>query len=416
MEKLPHSLGTAIALDKSLYYRGLSSPESVVSEIPGKYAGVEAFPTTYFTFKNPTAQTFEKLMDYTDITPCPAVDKEGNQIDVYKTVNKVFSAPAVDRSLGSNYNPEFLFNPEDPNSDRMARWLAGSHMLEYVPTPRFTKITVGHYERPSTSEPELQKFVTDIAEYDGPMNKLGMFLSKTAALKNDWKDYLVSIEGLELALERAMDFEDVAYLGVNPAEGVIYSIQRLRGGGIKLSAGINSGDYLDLTSEVIGVPLTGTRNAILGEEAMHLYRKSFDKKIFTLTQLIKEEHATKMDLLHHYEGLAKKAEGNESLQGMYKKIIAHIKYDLATIDRYKTLEQQQRVSKNAEDTDKVMSLEDVLEETDKSRSLDDAIEESGNDYQTDSSIAPELSESADSEAHTDSEGGAGAESGNGASE
>ena len=165
MNELPVSLGT-MHVD-SPYFRGLDNkgvPGDLITSI-GKSALVEMYPAKPLTFKNHSGmQTFREVIDYTDNTPYRVGD-----INVHKKVNGLFTAPEIDRVMGSNCHEEFLYNPGEP-SDRMAGWLASKGIIEYVKTPEFHVFMVSSHDRPAAHE--SAKYVTEAA-MDGPINRVG---------------------------------------------------------------------------------------------------------------------------------------------------------------------------------------------------------------------------------------------------
>ena len=73
---------------------------------------------------------------------------------------------------------------------------------------------------------------------------------------------------------------------------------------------------------------------VMGEEAMHHFRNSYDKRF---TTLVREELATKTELLNYYRALAKSAGSDSKLKEKYEKIARSIEYDIKTIGRYRNI-------------------------------------------------------------------------------
>lgn len=137
------------------------------------------------------------------------------------------------------------------------------------------------------------------------------------------------------------DIDGVEYLAVQPIEGVIYGVgRRANDGKIILFRGDKSYDGLVHMAESSGVSLEDIIKVGLGEEAMHIARKSFDK-VGNVRKLIAEERATKAELLKFYELLADGAGSKPELRALYGKIIRHLEYDIATTEpRYRQIAEQ----------------------------------------------------------------------------
>ena len=268
--------------------------------------------------------------------------------------------PIVDLSYDGKptLNPvEDLYNPFDLEQDRIGRWRHTSenpNTISIVERPKFTGLTVSRHER--LADIVFGKYVTDIVDYEGPINEVGKNLSRAETIRQDLNKYSNSKEGIELALEKSKDCEDIAYIGVTSIGGVIYSIQRLKDGRVRLSIGTKAYEYLSREAENFGLTLEDIIVAKLGEEAMHHYRRSYDKRF---TSSIKEERATKQALLEFYERLAEGAESNPRLREKYMKIIRSIKHDIETVRRYrrKSHENDEEAAKEESDLEKAVEEE-----------------------------------------------------------
>jgi len=332
------SLGTPSKEVFSTHYHGSSYPGlpgELIKSI-GNKALSEQYPAIPFTWKNPTAQTWDGLMAHTDNTPYPVKDKDGNLHYVHKTILKEFTAPAIDRRLGSNYNPEFLFNPYKKN-DRMDGWM-NPPIHETISTgklPEFTGFTVAHHERPARSlaDPIFGKYVTDIYSYSGPNNEFGIHLSQAETLKQDWKRYLNSREGKGLARRRGIP-EDIGYLEVIPTEGVIYAIGRLNEK-VRLATGTNAYKYLSEMADRYGVSLEDMIFEGLEEEARHNIRGSYDKRIYSERGFVREERETKEEQLHDKRRSMEESGSNEKLRKIYGKLVKAKEEDVRTVERYR---------------------------------------------------------------------------------
>jgi len=300
-------------------------------------AGSEEYPAIPFTWKNHSGmQTFTEMMDHTDNTPY------GN---VHKTIHRVFTAPEVDRLMGSNYNEEFLFNPGD-ESDRMYEWLAMKPLVEYVEIPKFEQLIVDRHEH--QPDPVLRKSVTKIIRYRGPNNELGVHLSEVENLRQ-------SLDIYDESREKVRRMSDIQYLGVISIDGVIYSINRLPNGGVVLYTGTKAYEILSQEADSINVLVEDKRTAALGEEATHHARKDYDKGISTVEQLVEVETAAKLALLDHYEKLAEGSGSDTQLREKYMKIVKSIEHDIATVD-----ERYRQVWKQTHGNNEVGDLELVL--------------------------------------------------------
>ena len=259
---------------------------------------------------------------------------------------------------------------EDESKKRMDDWTGattGSHAIECFKQPKFTELTVVRHER--LADPVVGKYVTDIVGYDGPINELGKRLSQDENLRQSLDRYDKSSEGIELALEKSGDGEDIELIGVTSDSDVIYSIGRLNGK-VRLSIGSKAYEHLSRAADAFGVTLEEMVTVGLGEEAIHNYRRSYDQRFLSRRQLIEEERATKQELLEFYERLAEGAESNPRLREKYMRMVKSIKHDIETIYRYnndseaKTEENDQRNSDLEEKVDKESEATDEdLEES-----------------------------------------------------
>ncbi|MBW2977011.1 hypothetical protein KY347_06205 [Candidatus Woesearchaeota archaeon] len=280
------------------------------------------FPLSSGFREKTSAQTWNELMDYsitlTSVGDSVVFTTSGNNFVFTKNdIVKYGCAHSWDESM-----------------DMMNGWIGatfGQHSIEYVKPPEFTELTVSRYERLADSV--TMKYVTDIVGYYGPINELGIQLSKAETLRQDLNRYEESREGKELAIEKGMR-EDIEHVGVVSHKGTVYEIVRFKNGKIRLSTGTEAYKYLSKEAEEYGVTLEDMIIASLGEEDMHLYRKSFDKMLTTRGRLIREERETKQKLLAFYTRLAKEAENNPKLRDQYMKVIEAIKDDIETVERY----------------------------------------------------------------------------------
>ena len=383
MNGLNDSLGTMHV--NSTHYYGPDNPGvpgDLITSI-GKYASVEMYPAKPFTFKNHSGmQTFREMMDHADNTPYRVGD-----MNVHKTVNRVFTAPEIDGVMGSNYNGEFLYNPGKP-SDRMAGWLGEDrHAVEYVRTPEFQVFMVSSHDRPATHE--SAKYVTE-AEMDGPINRVGEMYSRAETLKQAAKKHNLSKDGQELELRYSGGNEAIEYLGVTSGSRRLYSIgRRVKDGKIALFTGVNVYDQMSKEADAFGLSLEDFINATIAEEAMHHYRRSYDRDISELEARIAEERATKEALLDFYMDLRDNSESNPQIREGYAKIVRRIVHDIRTIGRYRIL-YEARKSEGARKNDAEQSALEKLIEDPESSGLREAIDSLGevpSDYDASSEYA-----------------------------
>ncbi|MEK6949014.1 MAG: hypothetical protein AABX34_02250 [Nanoarchaeota archaeon] len=297
---------------------------------PGRSSLGFTFAPSFVFNNNSGAQTWTALTRHS---------VHAAQLDGYYLINssnKVIAIPIAD---WERYGPNVAANRDDLG-ENFAGWLAateGSHAIEYAKSPEFRLFITERNEH--IADPVLNKYVTDIG-YAGHLNDLGKYLSKAETLRQDWKRYLASKEGQELAMQKS-SIDGVEYLAVQPVEGVIYAVGRANDGKIILFRGDKSHDALARTAEFSRVSLEDIIKVGLGEEAMHIARKSFDN-VGTVQRLIDEETATKIELLKFYESLADGAGSKPELRALYGKIIRHLEHDIATTEqRYRHFAEQQ---------------------------------------------------------------------------
>jgi hypothetical protein len=332
------------------FYFGESSND-LIDGISNK-SSTETFPLSY-GFKNPSgAQTWEALTDLS-LTPYFVVDQSGNPGYVMSTVNNTWFIPLVDLEAGGiTFNPvEDIYNPDDRNQDRLLRWkevTEQSNAIESEELPEFGGLIVARHENPSDSA--IGKFVTEIG-YFGPLNQLGKYLSMTENLRQSWNNYLESSEGKALASEKSVDGSDVQYLGVSPGEGIVYGLNGDSDNGIVLLKGTRTYDILSSLADRFDVSIDDMVNRGLGEEAMHIHRGIGP---LGKNQLIKEERATKQELLEFYQDLADGAGSSTRLRQKYLNIVKELTEDISQVE-----ENYKNFGKQTSDSD-VGMLETIL--------------------------------------------------------
>ena len=320
---------------RDVYSRGqhTGTPADLMNGSPGNLAGYTIFPMTS-GFRNHSGMQDWKSLTAFEYSPTAYTDRNGHTWAAVRTSSR---ADAYD--IGDLLQYGAVDNP-DNSANRIKGWLEateGFHAIEYAIRPELQLLITERHEH--LADPILKKYVTDLG-YFGPLNDLGKHLSKAETLRQDWNRFLASKEGRELAIQKG-NIDSVEYLAVWPAEGVIYAVGRARNGKLVLYRGEKSHEILATEADIVAVTLEDRLKAALGEEAMHIARKSFDK-VGTVQELIDEERATKAELLEFYESLAKGAESKPELKSLYGKIIRHLEYDIATIEqRYRHFAEQQ---------------------------------------------------------------------------
>ncbi len=307
------------------HFFGPSTDKYIISRgSPGKF---DPGPAPSFWFKNLcSANTREALMS--------------NSLTVYATNDNhkfriVTSGGQYEvgrGDIGPCPQVEYL-------SRNFLRWKAAGESPEnaiaYSKSRKFKEFVVARHERPASSiaDSNVGKYVTDVY-YDGPINEFGINLSRAATLRQQRGIYEASTVGKELASLKWRG-EEIRYFGVTSKKWAVYSIGRLKNGSIGLFIGRDSIQQLSKWADFYNVSLEDMINAAHGEEAMHLYRNSFDKSLSRISDRVEEEAVTKLELYQFYLRLAEGAEGNEALKQNYLRIARHIMHDLETVDRYR---------------------------------------------------------------------------------
>ena len=388
--KGPHYLGPS--------YTGQSTLDLITGPY-GHFAGSNELNTKFFTFqKDQSKQTFREIMAYTDFAP------DG---DVHMSVLRgPWRAPKADKLMGSNiHNEEYIYNPpvngiRNPD-DRMWGWLDSSQneiidkKISYVDIPKFEELIVSRYEH--QPEPELDKWVTKIVSYKGPLNDLGKHLSEIDNLRQPLNDY-------DNTKEKVRDMSDISNLGVSSIEGVIYAINRRPNGEVVIYTGTRAEEYLAREADILGVPLEYKRNAALGEEAMHHNRGDYDNKISSIDDLIPVEKAAKHALLDHYIKLAEDS-SNPQLRDIYLKLVKSIENDIRTVDeRYSAVWDKAHNNHKSSDLEMALVAEAIANGYETDEEINDYVASKLNEQNEDNvknSSLEEIADEADSEESND---------------
>ena len=145
-------------------------------------------------------------------------------------------------------------------------------------------------------------------------------------------------------------------------------------------------------ADAFGLSLEDFINATMAEEAMHHYRRSYDKGISELEARIAEERATKEALLDFYMDLRDNSESNPQIREGYAKIVRRIVHDIQTIGRYRILYEARKsegASKARENDTEQSTLEKLIEDPESSglREATDSLGEVPSDYDASSEYA-----------------------------
>lgn len=379
--KGPHYLGPS--------YTGQSTLDLITGPY-GHFAGSNELNTKFFTFqKDQSKQTFREIMAYTDFAP------DG---DVHMSVLRgPWRAPKADKLMGANnHNEEYIYNPpvngiRNPD-DRMWGWLDSSQneiidkKISYVDIPKFEELIVSRYEH--QPEPELDKWVTKIVSYKGPLNDFGKHLSEIDNLRLPLNDY-------DNSKEKVRDMSDISNLGVLSIEGVIYAINRLPNGEVVIYTGTRAEEYLARQADNNGVPLEYERNAALGEEAMHHKRMDYDNKISSIDDLIPVEKAAKHALLDHYIKLAEDS-SNPQLRDIYLRIVKSIEDDIRTVDeRYTKVWDKAHNSHKSSDLEMALVAEAIANGYETDEEINDYVASKLNEQSEENAKNSSLEEIAD---------------------
>lgn len=306
------------------YHNGshVGRPLDLMEGPPGNLAGYSAIPLSMGFDYHSSQPDFARMMQFS-INP--------TIIDGYVYIRTASTLRAFPLEDAAKYGIPLVLEDYE-----IEGWKAATERptggISYHETPEFRAFIVSSHERPAKHEP--YKYVTDM-EMFGPINRTGEMLSRSETLRQDSLKHFNSKEGYQLMQEYLVDSEGIKHLGVVESDGVIYAIGRyIRDGKVALFMGTNAYEYLSREAERFGLRLEDMITAKLGEEAMHHYRKSYNRDLSTLENLVAEEKATKEDLLAFYTRLRDGSESNPQLREKYSKIVRSLINDIATIGRY----------------------------------------------------------------------------------
>lgn len=165
------------------------------------------------------------------------------------------------------------------------------------------------------------------------MRDVGKYLSLEYNFRQHLIDYMRGSEGQQLAAflnKSGFKAEDISYVAIGfVPDQAIYAIGRLPNGKVVIYASKDSYKKITDEAEVFGMNEDEFREAAIGEEIAHNFRKSYDG----LIGRIQEERETKETLLEFYKTLAKTT-SNTKLQEKYARIIGILEHDISTVSRY----------------------------------------------------------------------------------
>ncbi len=202
-----------------------------------------------------------------------------------------------------------------------------SQAIEYVKAPESVGIMMPAGDVYNSSSRKLTKLPHAITELN--MRDTGKYVSWEHDFRQHLIDFMRSDEGRQLAAflnKEGYEAEDIDHISIGfLPKGAIYGVGKLPNGKLVIYANKDSYKKIDREAEAFGMKEEEMREVAIGEEIMHIFRKS--------RASIAEEKATKETLLEFYENLAKST-SNSELKAKYARIIRHLKHDIATVSRY----------------------------------------------------------------------------------
>ena len=249
---------------------------------------------------------------------------------------------------------ELLGGPEEfgemplseETADHMRQWLTKNEIVEYVPRGKDVGVVIplqGRREIAGASNVGTTLLDADI---DVPLNDIGKKVSQWYDVGEALKGFMISYDGLEMVYARKGlgGGETISKIGVGKfpsyvSPGFIFAIGRHPDTGeIMLIA--NEHWYKMIEDEVEafqgyipGLTVEQRLKAIIAEELVHYDRGSFDKPLSSQRRVVKEEEATKEEVLDFYHGLIKGVYSAEDRASLWR-TIGTVEHDLATVDRY----------------------------------------------------------------------------------
>ncbi len=317
----PSQLGIGPWFYSNGHHRG--TPADLMNGSPGNLAGYSEIPLSMGFDYHSSQPTFERMRKFS-INPTIIGDY------VYiRTANVLRAFPRKDAEM---YGIPLVLEDYEIKGWKAATEESTGGGISYHDVPEFRAFVVSSHERRAKHEP--YKFVTEM-EIFGPNNRIGEMLSRSETLRQDALKHFNSKEGYQLMLENLADSEEIEYLGVTSVGRILYAIgRRVNDGKIVLFTGINTYDKIAPEADAFNLTLDDMIPVKLGEEAMHHYRRSYDRNLSTLESLVNEERATKEDLLVFYMRLRDESESNPKLHEKYSKIVRALIHDVATVGRY----------------------------------------------------------------------------------
>lgn len=249
---------------------------------------------------------------------------------------------------------EILGGPEEfgemplseETADHMRQWLTKNEIVEYVPRGKDVGVVIplqGRREIAGASNVGTTLLDADI---DVPLNDVGKKTSQWYNVCEAAREFMKSYDGLEMVYHRngLGGEETISRIGVGKfpsyaSSGFIFAIGRHPDTGeIMLIA--NENWYTMIEDEVEafqgylpGLTVGQRLKAIIAEELIHFDRGSYDKPLSSPGRVVREEEATKEEVLDFYNGLINGVYSAEDRASLWR-TIGTVEHDLATVDRY----------------------------------------------------------------------------------
>ena len=244
------------------------SGKAVMESLPG-------VPMDYFTgpignranhYDIPRSIAFKNHPNHPDLTSIGIDYTVINGVAYLRTSYNIFGFEDIERN-GFGFNRDDFYIEGWIAATERPDGSLGNGGIEYVQRPEFVALIVARHEH--QSDPVMRKFVTEVVDYQGPIDEFAKHISNTENTRQAWDIYEGSPEELSLA-EKKGHAEEVEYIGEVSIPGVIYGVGKFKGKPV-LSGTKGTYEMLSEEADLIGVPVEDRRIAALGEEKIHIY-------------------------------------------------------------------------------------------------------------------------------------------------
>ena len=215
-------------------------------------------------------------------------------------------------------------------ADLMDEWMAGSKILEVVPSVESFGVMVPVKGREHNANIAGVKF--DSSYMNINMRDTGKYLTLEHEFRFRLMDFMQTEDGYDLAVhlnKLGYDGGNVDFIGVGlVGDNSIFEVVKLVDGNVGIIANKNYLRMIENEAKSYDMKPEELMEVAIAEEFTHLFR-GLNPRLSN----VREEKVTKTILKEFYESLESRT-ADSSLKEKYVHILKHLKHDIATVGRY----------------------------------------------------------------------------------